>query len=918
MSTRKENFENQIAQDAKATLYHFGLGKTNGNGLKPAILGGKGYGLIEMAEVIPTQVPPGFVIPTTECKPYLERGFLTDDLKLQICNLVEKIGLQVGRKFGDLEKPLLLSSRSGAAASMPGMLKTILNIGVSRDTILGLAKMFHSENFAWDCYRRLIDMWAETVKGVDHDHFEKAFADYKIEHSINSDQNMTAEDMKRLCDIYETIFEEKTGMSFPQDPWEQLFPAVEAVFKSWYGEKAVSYRRIEKLEDLLGTAVVVMAMVFGNINDQSGTGVLFTRNPSTGKNELYGEILFNAQGEDVVAGVRTPEPLLRLKEVMPEVYTQLLTTVKTLETNRCDIQDCEFTIENGNLYMLQTRNGKRNGPAAFKIAYDMVQEGLVSKETAIRKLVTPGHVTQMLLPCFDSDTVNKYQKAGNVFVTGLAASPGAAVGQIVFDKATAVAWVLEGKKVILVRKETSPEDIEGMHAADAVLTSTGGLSSHAAVVLRGWGKPCIVGAEKCSIDYTAKTVTVDSVILSEGDYLSINGTTGEAIEGQCELSQPVLTDEFLEVLIWADNVHISGIPKVSVRANCETAEEAQKARQFGAVGIGLFRTEHAFYGADSAAELYLMKKMILTDSPEEKFEALQQLKDPFKRSFYGTFKAMSGLPVTVRLLDPPLHEFAAFGKPANEGEAKAQLELKITLCKDLNISLNELEHRIEALHEANPGSGFRGCRLGVVFPEITVLQVRALCETIVELRKNNLHPHLEIEVPFVINIKEYEDQFNLIVATAKEYGLECPKDFLVGAMLENAGICLQTEELAPFTGFQTFGTNDLSSSVMHISRDDSSRFLQTYIDKRILKSDPFQTLDPTVAKVMKIAINGAKSACSEIEIGICGEQGGDPASILTCTEIGIDYVSCSPFRIPGARLAAAQATLLLADRASLN
>jgi pyruvate,orthophosphate dikinase len=888
-------------------LYHFGLGETNGKGLKADILGGKGYGLIEMAGILGETVPPGFVIPTTECKPYLQREALTDDMIEQIKSLINQVGEKVGREFGNPNKPLLLSSRSGAAASMPGMLKTILNIGTNRATIPGLVQMFGSKKFAWDCYRRLIDMWGETVMNVDHEHFEKAFHDYKVEHNITSDQDMTAEDMEKLCDIYEVIFEDEAGMSFPQDVWEQLLPAVEAVFKSWYGQKAIEYRKIEKLEDLLGTAVVVMAMVFGNINDESGTGVLFTRNPSTGEDELYGEFLRNAQGEDVVAGIRTPDPISLLKKVMPEVYDKLYKTVKLLETNRVDIQDCEFTIENRKLYMLQTRAGKRNGTAAFKIAHDLVQEGLATEEYAIAKLVTPDHVVQMLLPCFSDAVQKQYRDAGNVFVKGLAASPGAAVGQVVFDKETAVLWTSEGKQVILARKETSPEDITGMHVAKGVWTSTGGLSSHAAVVLRGWGRACIVGAEKCNIDYITKTVTVGNVILHEGDYVSLNGTTGEVILGKCKSSTPELTDEFITVLSWADKIRTLG-----VRANCETAEDATLARKYGAEGIGLFRTEHMFYGEKSAHELYLMKKMILSNSVEEKRKALDGLKPAFKASFKSTFIAMNGLPVTIRLLDPPLHEVVSFGKPSSVEEANAQNELKQQLCDDLNISLPELENRIENMHESNPGSGFRGSRVGVAFPDITAVQVEALCETIVELRDEGYEPHVEIEVPFTFNYEEYKDQYDVIVATAEVYGLKAPKDFFVGAMIENMGACFEAAKLASSGQFLTFGTNDLSSFILALSRDDASKFLELYLEKKILKTDPFQTLNPLVAQAMKIAIDNGRSAKGHnIEIGICGEQGGDPASIIICQELGLDYVSCSPNRIPVARLAAAQATLLL-------
>ncbi len=903
MSTKTQTTEKALT----ATLYHFGLGKTNAVGFKANILGGKGFGLVEMASIAGVPVPPGFVIPTSECKPYLERGYLTDEMKAGIIDLVEKIGDKLGRKFGDQKNPLLLSSRSGAEVSMPGMLKTILNIGTTRETIPGMVKQFGNERFAWDCYRRLIDMWAETVLGIDHEHFEHAFVEYKKTHNIVGDQEMTPDDMRTLCDIYEVVFEEKAGFVFPQNVWEQLFPAVEAVFKSWYGQKAIDYRKIEKLEDLLGTAVVVMAMVFGNLNDESGTGVLFTRNPSTGDDELYGDVLFNAQGEDVVAGIRTPDPISRLNEAMPKVYAELYRIVKALETSRANIQDIEFTIENGNLYMLQTRNGKRNGQAAFKIAHDLVNEGLTTKENAIAKLVTSDHVIQMLLPCFSDETQKKYTAAKLVIAKGLPASPGAAVGRVVFDKETAFAWAENGEPVILVRKETSPEDIKGMHASKGILTSTGGLTSHAAVVMRGWGRPCIVGAETCHIHYETKSFTVGNKVVAEGDWVSINGTTGEVVLGECEFSNPVFTEEFKTVLQWADDIRTLG-----VRANCETPEDARLARQYGAEGIGLFRTEHMFYGEHHTDELYLMKKMILSNTDAEKELALQGLKPAFKKSFKGTLIEMNELPVTVRLLDPPLHEFAVFGKPANEKDAAVQEELKYKLCNDLGIGLSELENRIEDLHEANPGSGFRGSRLGVVYPAITVTQVEALCETILELRAEGYKPHLEIEVPFVMNYAEYKDQFDLIISIIERYGLKTPEDLLIGSMLENMGACFEAGEMAPITGFQTFGTNDLSSSVMNISRDDASRFLSVYLEKKILKVDPFQTLHPLVAKAMKIAIDNCRSVKGDtIEIGICGEQGGDPASIVICEQLGLNYVSCSPFRICVARLAAAQATLRL-------
>lgn len=901
------------------SIYHFGLGATNAIGLKADILGGKGYGLVEMAGIAGVPVPPGIVLPTTMCMPYLDSKTLTEEVKNDVRSYVNEIGKMVGRKFGDAKKPLLLSSRSGAAVSMPGMLKTILNIGTSRKTIPGIAKMFN-ERLAWDNYRRLIDMWAETVMNVEHDHFEHAFTEYKNHHNITDDSKMSARDMENLCGIYEEVFEHHAGMPFPQDVWEQLFPAVEAVFKSWYGQKAIDYRKIEKLDDLLGTAVVVMAMVFGNLNERSGTGVLFTRNPSTGVDELYGEVLFNAQGEDVVAGIRTPEPLSALEERMPEVYAELVRIVKSLERNRKDIQDIEFTIEDGKLYMLQTRSGKRNGTAAFKIAYDMVEEGLVTKEEAITKLVTPDHVLQMLLPCFSEAVQKQYRDEGRVIAKGLAASPGAAVGMVACDKETAVRMAAEklhpAKEktipVILVRKETSPEDIKGMHASIGVLTSTGGLSSHAAVVMRGWGKTCVVGAEACHIDYDAKMLTVGETVVKEGEWISINGTTGEVILGQCKTSDPEMTPEFIEVLKWADEVR-----KLRVRANCETPEDAMLAREYGAEGIGLFRTEHMFYGENSDNELYLMKKMLLTTSAVEKLEALNELKPAFKNSFRSTLMVMDGLPTTMRLLDPPPHEFVAFGKPANEEAAAAQLEMKEQLCNDLGISMDELHQRIDAMHESNPGSGFRGSRLGVIFPEITTVQVAAICETILELKGEGYHPHVEIEVPFVFNYEEFKNQHDIIVAVADSYGLVRGTDYLVGCMIENMGACFDAERIATIADFQTFGTNDLSSSMLNISRDDASKFLPAYVEKKILKVDPFQTLHPLVAKGMEVAMHGyRKVKGNTADAGICGEQGGDASSIIICEQLGLTYVSCSPFRVPVARLAAAKATLLLQENAA--
>ncbi len=903
--------ETNVATTVQAMIvYHFGLGKTNGAGLKADVLGGKGFGLMEMASIDGVPVPPGFIIPTTECKPYLERGYMIDQQKELIREYVGKVGEKVGRTFGDSNNPLLLSSRSGAAVSMPGMLKTILNVGTSRATIPGLIEQFNNERFAWDCYRRLIDMWGETVMNIDHEVFEHAFAQYKNDHNIASDHDMAAKDMEQLCAIYEEVFEENAGMPFPQDVWDQLFPAVEAVFKSWYGQKAIDYRKIEKLDDLLGTAVVVMAMVFGNLNERSGTGVLFTRNPSTGVDELYGEVLFNAQGEDVVAGIRTPEPISVLKERMPEVYEQLLTIVKSLERSRQDIQDIEFTIEDGQLFMLQTRNGKRNGTAAFEIAVAMVNEGLVTKERAITKLIAPDHVLQMLLPRFNELTMNEYREAKAVIAKGLAASPGAASGMVVFDKETAVRLASEGHKVILVRRETSPEDIKGMWVSQAVLTVVGGLSSHAGVVMRGWGKPCIVGAGAISINLAERLFTVGEHTVREGDVISVNSTTGEVILGEHELSPAEQTDAFREVMSWA-----MSLKRMGVRANAETPEDARRAREFGAEGISLFRTEHMFYGEDGAESLYMMKKLILSTSPDEANDALGKLLPAFKRSFYNTLVEMNGLPVTVRELDPPRHEFVSFAKPSNHEEAVAQMNEKVRLANDLGITLDELERRIESLHEVNPGSGLRGSRLGVMFPDIARAQIKALCETIVELRAAGYDPHVEIEVPFVFNTKEYENQISIVHEVASEYNLVAEKDYLVGPMMECTAACLDGTNLARPSQFASFGSNDLTSSVMNISRDDASTFLPFYVEKKILPTDPFQTINPLVLEMMHIGVKRLRAEKgADIQIGVCGEHGGDPKSIYEFDKIGLDYVGCSPFRIPVAIFAAAQSAIRLREQ----
>jgi len=894
------------AQLTTGIAYHFGLGTTNGAHLDQTILGGKGHGLIEMASVDGTPVPPGIVIPTTECMPYLKHKSLDPTLIDEIKEYVDSIGTRLGRTFGSETNPLLLSCRSGAAVSMPGMLKTILNIGTSRATIPGLIEMFN-ERLAWDNYRRLIDMWGETVVGIDHEHFENVFIQYKADNNINDDVHMSAEDMEKLCSLYEQVFEVHAGYTFPQDVWEQLLPAVEAVFKSWYGKKAVEYRKIEKLTDLHGTAVIIMAMVFGNFNDQSGTGVLFTRRPDNGLDELYGEILFNAQGEDIVAGIRTPEPISKLKEILPHVYEQLFAIVKRLEKDRKDIQDIEFTIEDGNLYMLQTRNGKRNGIAAFKIAYDMVQEGIVTERYAVERLVKPEHVQQMLLPRFDEETIDAYRKEKRVIAKGLPASPGAAVGQVVFDKETAVAWSEAGKNVILVRRETSPEDIQGMHVAKAVLTVIGGLSSHAGVVLRGWGKPGIVGAGSISINHEAHEFTVGEHTVKEGDWISLNSTTGEVVLGQWTTSEAEETEEFKAVMEWAKR-----IKRMGVRANAETVADAARARYFGAEGISLFRTEHMFYGEDGANSLYLMKKMILATSGEQKAEMLALLQPEFAKSFFGTLREMDGLPVTVRLLDPPMHEFVHFGAPANEKAAEAQREMKLGLCSDLGITMHELDHRIESLHEVNPGSGLRGSRLGVIFPDVTRIQVHALCEAIMDLRSKGHSPFVEIEVPFVFNTKEYENQLHIISDITTQYGLYPVEDYLVGPMIECTAACLDGANLARESQFASFGSNDLTSSVMNISRDDASRFIPYYVEYKLLPEDPFQTINPIVGEVMLMAVERLRSEKGKsIKVGVCGEQGGDPLSIREFERMGLDYIGCSPFRIPVAILAAAQATMLV-------
>ena len=871
-------------------VYRFGNGKADGDKTMKHILGGKGANLAEMS-AIGLPVPPGFTITTIACKYYSEHEHQWPE------GLAEEV--EIGAKhleaamkttLGDPENPLLVSVRSGAAQSMPGMMDTVLNLGMNDDVVEGLAKKTGNVRFAYDSYRRFIDMFGDVVMGVDHEHFEEAIEKLKQEKGVENDVDLSGDDLKDLVERYKEIYRNGTGMMFPTDPMEQLKYSINAVFGSWDRGRAVKYRRINKITGLLGTAVNVQAMVFGNMGSNCGTGVCFTRNPSTGENKLYGEFLINAQGEDVVAGIRTPEDIEQMESEFPAAYKELLETTHRLEQHYANMQDIEFTIQDQRLFILQTRSGKRTGTAAVKIAVDMVEEGLVEPKTAVRDLVEPRHLDQLLHPQFKDESAYK----NDVIGLGLPASPGAAVGQIVFTADEAEVEKAAGKQVILVRIETSPEDVGGMDAAEGILTSRGGMTSHAAVVARGWGKPCVAGCGDLSINYKDKTLSNSDTTVKQGDWISINGTTGEVILGKQELETPSLTGNFGTFMAWVDQYR-----PIKVRTNADTPQDARKAIEFGAEGIGLCRTEHMFFEGD---RIIAVREMILASSEENRRAALAKLLPYQKDDFRGIFQAMAGLPVTIRLLDPPLHEFL----PHDE---EGQLEM----AEQMGISIAEVKEKVSSLSEFNPMLGHRGCRLGVTYPEITEMQARAILEAAVELKLEGVDVYPEIMVPLIGTLEEFVNQKNVILSVAEKVFAEkgAVVEYLIGTMIEIPRAALVADQIATEAEFFSFGTNDLTQMTFGYSRDDAGKFLPIYIDNKILEHDPFQVLDQTgVGQLVQLGTERGRSTRPDLKVGICGEHGGEPTSVGFCYRIGMDYVSCSPFRVPIARLAAAQASLL--------
>ena len=870
----------------KKYIYFFGKGKAEGNAKMKDILGGKGANLAEMTNLgIP--VPPGFTISTQMCAYYYKnKKRLPKDFFKEVKKYMKRIEEAVGKKFGDKNNPLLVSVRSGAKISMPGMMDTILNLGLNDETLQGLIKQTQDERFAYDAYRRFIQMFSDVVLKIDKNKFEEIIEEKKKEKGVSLDTELDAEDWKEITQKFKELFKKEMGYDFPQDVNKQLKMAILAVFESWNNPRAITYRNLNKIPHDLGTAVNVQAMVFGNMGENSGTGVAFTRNPSTGEKEFYGEFLMNAQGEDVVAGIRTPQRLDELKKTMPEIYKQLDKIRIKLEKHYRDMQDIEFTIEKGKLYLLQTRTGKRTAQAQVKIAVDMVKEGLITKEEAIKR-VDPHALDQLLHPTIDPESKPE------AIAKGLAASPGAASGEVVFNAQDAIEEAQKGKRVILVRKETSPEDVGGMAASQGILTSTGGLTSHAAVVGRGMGKPCVVGCSDIIVDEERQEFKVKDKVVKRGDVISIDGSTGEVFLGEVKLVEPKVAGEFATLMKWADKIR-----KLKVRTNADTPHDAKVAKDFGAEGIGLCRTEHMFFGKD---RLPKMQKMILAETKEEREKALSQLLPLQKEDFKEIFKVMKGYPVTIRLLDPPLHEFL----PKSDEEIEE-------LSKNINVPQEKIKETVAKLSEFNPMLGFRGCRLGIVYPEIVKMQAQAIFEAAAELIKEGLRVKPEIMVPLVgdknelVVVKSYIDEVAQMVMKKYEVKIK----YSVGTMIEVPRACLVADKIAEVAEFFSFGTNDLTQMTFGFSRDDAGRFLKVYLENKLLTHDPFVSIDEEgVGKIMKLAVEAGRKTRKDLKIGICGEQGGDPQSVKFCHKIGLDYVSCSPFRVPIARLALAQATL---------
>ena len=888
----------------KKWVYFFGAGKAEGDGKWRDLLGGKGAGLAEMTK-IGLPVPAGFTISTETCDYYYKNDMkYPSELAKQVKENVAKLEKVTKKKLGDPKNPLLVSVRSGSARSMPGMMETILNLGLNDKSVEGLAKATRNERFAYDAYRRFVQMYSTVVMGLSKEDLEHRLRAMKDRLGKRLDTEVPASGWKELVQVYKAYFKEKSRQDFPEDPMEQLWGAIGAVFGSWMAEKAVTYRRVEKITGLHGTAVNVVQMVFGNTGDNSGTGVCFTRDPSTGQAVFYGDYLTNAQGEDVVAGIRTPVHLTELKKAMPKVYAQLEKVRQKLEKHYKDMQDMEFTVEDGTLYMLQTRTGKRTPAAAFKMAVDMVNEKLITKEEAMLR-IKPEDIERLFYPVIDPK-VDRKSLESKIFGRGIDAVPGAAVGKAVFSAADAEEWSKRGEKVILVRRETSPEDVGGMAVAQGILTATGGKTSHAAVVARGWGKCCIVGAETLDISYRNKTITAskNGKVVKEGDWLTLDGGEGTVYAEPLQLVTPELPKAYQTFMKWADEIR-----KIGVRTNADTPQDARKAVEFGAEGIGLVRTEHMFFTDFEFPEKgqerqRAIQEMIVADNKEARVKALDKLLPFQRRDFLGIFKVMNGMPVTIRLIDPPLHEFVP-----HDHEKQAEL------AKDLGVSVETVARRVDQLHEANPMLGHRGCRLAITYPEILDMQVRAIIEAAIECVKAKIPVLPEIMIPLTLDRKEMSilDQQTRKVADdlIKQAGVKL--HYLVGTMVELPRAALLADEIAEVAEFFSFGTNDLTQTVMGLSRDDAGRFLPDYVDEKktgIFHGDPFQTLDQQgVGMLIEWGIEKGRKVRPKLEIGICGEHGGDADSVKFCHRVGMDYVSASPFRVPIARLAAAQAVV---------
>ncbi|MCD4733856.1 pyruvate, phosphate dikinase [bacterium] len=893
-------------------VYTFGAGKAEGSTKMKNLLGGKGANLAEMSS-IGVPVPAGFTITTEVCTAYYDNNKqYPTSLKGDVAKAIAATEKLMGKKFGDAKDPLLLSVRSGARVSMPGMMDTVLNLGLNDTTVQGLIKSTSNERLGWDSYRRFVEMFSNVVKGIDRHKFEAALEAAKNAKGVELDTELEAADLKKVVAEFKAIYKKELGEEFPNEPLEQLWQGISAVFNSWETPRAKTYRKLNGIPGNWGTAVNVQSMVFGNMGDDSATGVAFTRDPATGNNAFfYGEYLINAQGEDVVAGIRTPQEITllgsrewaknsglsegdrkakfpSLEEIMPRQFKELDAIRVKLEKHYTDMQDIEFTIQQGKLWMLQTRTGKRTAAAAIKIAVDMVAEKLINKKEAIMRL-DPNALDQLLHPVFDEDE----KKKANVLAKGLPASPGAATGQVVFNADTAEAWAADEKKVILVRLETSPDDIHGMHAAEGILTARGGMTSHAAVVARGMGTCCVAGCGELSIDYKTKTFKAKGMTVKEGDWISLDGSTGQVIEGQVPTKSPELTGDFGTYMGWADELRTMG-----VRTNADTPHDSEVARNFGAEGIGLTRTEHMFFDPQ---RILAMQEMILAEDLEGREKALEKLLPYQREDFVGIFTAMTGLPVTIRALDPPLHEFLPHTEDAQKELAKAS-----------GVSLDKIKARLAYLHESNPMLGHRGCRLGTAYPEITAMQARAIFEAACECKKKNIDAKPEVMIPLISTMEELANQREVVIATAEKVFAEqgVKVDYLVGTMIELPRAALLADKVATVADFFSFGTNDLTQTTFGLSRDDAGKFLPMYVEKGILPHDPFQVLDQAgVGQLVEMATVKGRSTKKNLKVGICGEHGGEPSSVEFCHRIGLSYVSCSPYRVPIARLSAAQAAI---------